>query len=539
VIRGHSVLGMLKHVRSIVTAIARRFRSRAVLELENLALHHQLHVLRRQRPGRHRLFAIDRLLWVWLYRLWPHCLETMVLVKPATVVQWHRQGFRLFWRWRSRSGRPSVDREVRDLIRQMSAANPLWGVPRIHGELLKLGIQISQATVAKYMVRRRGTPSPTWRSFLRNQAAGIAAIDIFVVASASFGDFPPIDTTQRSWLFWLGQAGVLIVICCWLMSWRLTAKAEAIKIGQVLETIVNARAITTDTVRILNSTRKVDNDVSSFSRTHVVVREPNYRHFVSDIWAKLSDHFIVSDIPIGNWGRMDGIELFGPQAPPRSSTILRSSLLNERTFGEYDGSLTVERLIEVDAANILHFSCNSWSSYISTPRVSCRGEFLAQSEWPNSYENSLSPSHPTIIDRDTQFVVTRTWRWYGNIKEYVRTFLVFGDRNLRSHNRRLRLGSSDQIRGFLTSFNQDTESEQRENRSGDYISFLPTQLRLAIIVLCGFAVVALGAYLICQGFNAGGNFSKWQGDLRLYGGMLIIIFGGVPFVLAFVACLGY
>ena len=164
----------------------RRFRSRAVLELENLALRHQLHVLRRQRPGRPRLFAIDRLLWVWLYRLWPRCLEAMVLVKPATVIQWHRQGFRLFWRWRSRSGRPSVDREIRDLIRQMSSANPLWGAPRIHGELLKLGIEVSQATVAKYMVRRRGTPSQNWRSFLRNHAEGIAAIDMFVVASASF-----------------------------------------------------------------------------------------------------------------------------------------------------------------------------------------------------------------------------------------------------------------------------------------------------------------------------------------------------------------
>ena len=156
------------------------------MELENLALRHQLHVLRRQRPGRPRLFTIDRLAWVWLYRLWPRCLDTMVLVKPATVVQWHRQGFRLFWRWRSRSGRPSVDREVRDLIRQMSGANPLWGAPRIHGELLKLGLEISQATVAKYMLRRPRTPSPTWRSFLRNQAAGIAAIDMFVVASASF-----------------------------------------------------------------------------------------------------------------------------------------------------------------------------------------------------------------------------------------------------------------------------------------------------------------------------------------------------------------
>ena len=177
---------MLKLVRSIVSLVARRFRSRAVLELENLALRHQVHVLRRQRPGRLRLFAIDRWLWVWLYRLWPRCLETMVLVKPATVVQWHRQGFRLFWRWRSRSGRPSVERELRDLIRQMSNANPLWGAPRIHGELLKLGITISQATVAKYMVRRRGRPSPTWRSFLHNQIQGIAAIDMFIVACVSF-----------------------------------------------------------------------------------------------------------------------------------------------------------------------------------------------------------------------------------------------------------------------------------------------------------------------------------------------------------------
>jgi hypothetical protein len=177
---------MLKLKRSIVSMLARRFRSRAVVELENLALRHQLHVLRRQRPGRLRLFAIDRLLWVLIYRLWPRCLEAMVLVKPATVIQWHRQGFRLFWRWRSRSGRPLVHREVRKLIRQMSIANPLWGAPRIHGELLKLGIEISQATVAKYMVRRRGAPSPTWRTFQRNHAEGIAAIDMIVVASASF-----------------------------------------------------------------------------------------------------------------------------------------------------------------------------------------------------------------------------------------------------------------------------------------------------------------------------------------------------------------
>ena len=137
------VAGTLKLERSIVSRLVCRFRNRAVVELESLALRHQLRVLRRQRPGRLRLFTFDRLLWVLLYRLWPRCLEVMVLVKPATVIQWHHQGFRLFWRWRSRSGRPSADREIRDLIRQMSSANPLWGAPRIHGELLKLGIEVS------------------------------------------------------------------------------------------------------------------------------------------------------------------------------------------------------------------------------------------------------------------------------------------------------------------------------------------------------------------------------------------------------------
>jgi len=177
---------MLAFISELLSWLAGRFRNRAELELEIIGLQHQLAVLRRQRPGRAPLSALDRLLWIWLYRVWPRCLDIMVLVRPATVVQWHRQGFRLYWRWRSRSGRPSVDREVSKLIREMSRATPLWGAPRIHGELLKLGIEISQATVAKYMLRRRGRPSPTWRSFLRNQAAGIAAIDMFVVASASF-----------------------------------------------------------------------------------------------------------------------------------------------------------------------------------------------------------------------------------------------------------------------------------------------------------------------------------------------------------------
>ena len=138
---------MHKAVHSIVSVVGRRFRGRAAVEPENLALRHQLHVLRRQRPGRVRLLTIDRSSWIWLYRIWPRCLNAMVLVKPATVVSWHRKGFRLFWRWRSKSGRPSVDRETRAPIRQMRGANPLWAAPWVNGELLKLGIEISQAAV--------------------------------------------------------------------------------------------------------------------------------------------------------------------------------------------------------------------------------------------------------------------------------------------------------------------------------------------------------------------------------------------------------
>jgi hypothetical protein len=160
---------MLALLSELYLWLSRRCRGRAALEVEVIALRHQLAVLRSRHGGRLRLLAIDRLLWIWLYQVRPRCLDWMVLMKPATVVQWHRQGFRLYWRRRSRSGRTSIDREIRDLIRQMSTANPLWGASRIHGELLKLGIEISQATVAKYMFRRRGSPSPTWRSFLHSQ----------------------------------------------------------------------------------------------------------------------------------------------------------------------------------------------------------------------------------------------------------------------------------------------------------------------------------------------------------------------------------
>jgi putative transposase len=180
---------MIIILSALVSLLSFRFRGRASLELELIALRHQVTVLRRQRPSRPKLFRADRLLWVWLYRIWPQALHIMVLVKPATVIQWHRKGFRLYWRWRSRSGhpgRPKTPRETRDLIRKMSIANPLWGAPRIHGELLKLGIVVSQATVGRYMPWRPAVPSPTWRSFLHNHMSDTVAIDMFVVASVTF-----------------------------------------------------------------------------------------------------------------------------------------------------------------------------------------------------------------------------------------------------------------------------------------------------------------------------------------------------------------
>ena len=172
---------------AVVSILVFRVRSRAALELKLVALQHQLAVLRRQRPGRPQLSSLDRLLWMLLYRIWPQIIDAMVLVKPATVVEWHRKGFRFYWRWRSRRpGRPRTSPEIRDLIRRMSNANPLWGAPRIHGELLKLGIKISQATVGRWMPWRPKVPSPTWRSFLHNHLTDIAAIDMFVVATATF-----------------------------------------------------------------------------------------------------------------------------------------------------------------------------------------------------------------------------------------------------------------------------------------------------------------------------------------------------------------
>jgi transposase InsO family protein len=174
--------------RLIWYAVVGLFRSRAALQAEILVLRHQLNVLRRKAPKRLAFNAIDRLVFAGLYRLAPPVLEALTILKPETVIRWHRIGLRAYWRWKSRprGGRPGTPADIRQLIREMSVANPLWGAPRIHGELLKLGIDVGQTTVAKYMARRRRPPSQGWRTFLRNHADAIASMDLFVVPTISF-----------------------------------------------------------------------------------------------------------------------------------------------------------------------------------------------------------------------------------------------------------------------------------------------------------------------------------------------------------------
>jgi hypothetical protein len=165
------------------------FKPRRQLEAEILVLRHQLNVLQQRVPRRPpRLRWVDRALFIWLYRRCPSMLNAITIVRPATVVRWHRKGFAAYWRWvsRRRGGRPRIAKEVRDLIRRMSLENPLWGATKIHGELLKLGIQVSQSTVSIYMVPRRDRPVQSWKTFLHNHAEGIASIDLFVVPTIAF-----------------------------------------------------------------------------------------------------------------------------------------------------------------------------------------------------------------------------------------------------------------------------------------------------------------------------------------------------------------
>ena len=171
-------------IRTLISAL----RSHRALALENLALRHQLEVLKRN-AKRPRLTNRDRALWSILSRFWTGWRTSLIIVQPDTVIRWHRKGFKLYWRWKSQSrwmGRRRVPKEVRDLIRSMSQSNPLWGAPRIHGELLKLGIEISQATVSKYMVHHRKPLSQSWRAFLTNHARDIVSVDFFTVPTATF-----------------------------------------------------------------------------------------------------------------------------------------------------------------------------------------------------------------------------------------------------------------------------------------------------------------------------------------------------------------
>jgi putative transposase len=172
----------------ILTGLLFALRTRRALALENLALRHQLAVLQRAAP-RPRLRRSDRLFWVLLSRLWSGWTDAVSVVQPATVIRWQRTGFKLFWTWKSRRhgpGRPAVAPEIRALIRRMSEANALWGAPRIHGELQKLGLEISQATVSKYMAGRRTPPSQTWRTFLDHHVGSLVSVDFFTVPTVMF-----------------------------------------------------------------------------------------------------------------------------------------------------------------------------------------------------------------------------------------------------------------------------------------------------------------------------------------------------------------
>ncbi|NIM21719.1 MAG: DDE-type integrase/transposase/recombinase [Candidatus Latescibacteria bacterium] len=176
---------MLKIIlRTIFSALS----SHRASALENLALRHQLNILQRH-TKKPRFHNQDRLLWIILARIWSGWRAPLTLIRPETVIRWHKKGFRYYWRWKSRPwriGRPKVPKDIRELIPKMSISNPLWGAPRIHGELLKLGIKVSQATASKHMVRHRKPPSQSWRTFLKNHAKDIVSIDFFTVPTITF-----------------------------------------------------------------------------------------------------------------------------------------------------------------------------------------------------------------------------------------------------------------------------------------------------------------------------------------------------------------
>ena len=179
---------MIKALVCMVALLSVGFRQRRELAVENLALRQQLAVFNRNQK-RLRIRRMDRLFWVWISGIWKGWRESLIVVKPDTVVRWHRKGFALYWTWLSRRnpvGRPGSSREIRDLIRKIASANPLWGSPRVYGELLKLGMDISERTVARLMPKRRNPPSQTWRAFLDNHCKDLVSIDFLVVPTATF-----------------------------------------------------------------------------------------------------------------------------------------------------------------------------------------------------------------------------------------------------------------------------------------------------------------------------------------------------------------
>jgi hypothetical protein len=176
------------HLLYVLLATARSsLKAQRELALENLALRQQLAIVQRK-TKRPRLTQADRAFWVALCSLWPDWHNALIIVKPQTVIGWHRKGFKLYWTWKSRhrGGRPPIDAELRTLIRRIATENPTWGAPRVHGELLMLGFEVGEATVSRYMPRRRKPPSQTWRSFLRNHTQDLVSIDFFVVPTATF-----------------------------------------------------------------------------------------------------------------------------------------------------------------------------------------------------------------------------------------------------------------------------------------------------------------------------------------------------------------
>ena len=181
---------MFSLIRPLFGSFIACVRSRAALAAEVLALRHQLSVLERSRPARLPLTRWDRILWAFVLRRWSGWRASLVLVKPETVIAWHRRAFRLFWCWKSRGGRPATRAQIRRLIRQMARENSTWGAPRIHGELLKLGYVVSERTVSRYLARARPAPtkakSQTWATLLKNHARDIVAVDMFVVPTIRF-----------------------------------------------------------------------------------------------------------------------------------------------------------------------------------------------------------------------------------------------------------------------------------------------------------------------------------------------------------------